>query len=74
MSDIERQVQSANQVESLNSLDLDVELLERRLEMSMIHPNGYLCGVDGKGCVGDTGGGCQDNHSGCTCDQSECPT
>lgn len=63
------------EIVSLNLDDLDIEELERRLEMaSGITALGYLCGADcGSNCVGNCGGLCAANCPGnCTVNVGGC--
>ena len=34
-------------IENLSLLDLDIDDLESRLVLALLHPMGYMCGVDG---------------------------
>lgn len=53
--------QDDKNIESLTLLDLDIESLEKRIEMSsLMHPMGYTCAGDGSVCGAN---GCGTNTS-----------
>ena len=45
-------MEDLEKIDSLSVLDLDVEMLEERIEMSaLVHPNMYDCGTNHSVCV-----------------------